>query len=199
MNIIYNIYSNNGSGGPVDYSAPVASTSELSCELGPLAAPGDYTFAVRACDVTTGLEEANTDARVRVVIDTTGRDVSGIPGAPHALELSPSAGGGCRVCWAYSPSPDLGTPDEFLVFVTPAGSVSGSAPAASVAYVPGRVGYSCQLLGPFELGTYTASVRSSNASGLDPAALTVTAVIGQASQPLLMDPVTVRMGSAGPA
>jgi hypothetical protein len=199
MNIHYNIYSNNGSGGPVDCSLPVASTPGLSYELALLAAPGDYTFAVRACDATTGLEEANTNARVRVVIDSTGRDMSGVPGAPHALQLSPSAGGGCRICWAYWPSPDLGTPDDFLVFITPAGSASGSTPAASVAYVPGRVGYSCQLLGPFELGTYTASVRSSNASGLDPAALTVTGVIGHASQPLLMDPVTVRMGSAGPA
>jgi hypothetical protein len=199
MNISYNIYSNSGSGGPVDYSSPIARTSSLSSEQGSLAAPGDYTFAVRACDVATGLEEANTDARVRIMIDATGRDVSGIPGAPHALALSPSAGDGCRICWAYWPSPDLGTPDDFLVFVTPAGSASSSTPAASVAYVPGQNGYSCDLPGPFPFGTYTASVRSCNASGLDLAAQTITGVIGQASQPLLMDPVTVRMGSAGPA
>ena len=37
--------------------------------VGPLAAPSDNTFAVRAFDAASGIEEANTDARVRVVID----------------------------------------------------------------------------------------------------------------------------------
>ena len=48
MATIYNVYGNDGAGGPVDYSAPVATTSATTWSSAPLAAPGLHRCAVRA-------------------------------------------------------------------------------------------------------------------------------------------------------
>ena len=72
MAISYNIYANDGMGGDVDYSTPIATTSDLTYATGPLATPSDNTFAVRAFDTASCIEEANTDARVRIILDASG-------------------------------------------------------------------------------------------------------------------------------
>jgi hypothetical protein len=193
MAIAYRIYSNGGTGGPVDYSAPVASATGPGYVSAPLPVSSDTTFAVRAFDPGTGLEEANTEAQVRVVLDGQGADVSGRPNPPHAVGLAPAPGGGCRVNWAYRPDPWSGAPDGFQVYLTQVGSARGGSPAATVAYAPGQVGYRCVLPGPFGFATYTAVVESYNAAGADGGTAASTAAVGLPATPLLMDAVAARV------
>jgi hypothetical protein len=195
MQVIYNIYSNGGTGGAVDYSAALAGTPSLSFEPGPLTTPGDYTFAVRACDTTTGLEDANTDARVHIVLDADGNDVTDLPGPSHAVYPSAGPNGSCRVSWAYQSSSDYGVPDGFQVIVVGNDGAANPTTSATVAYSQGRVGYCCDLPGPFEFATYTVTVQSFNAVGQEANPQSVTISFGQSEEPLLMDPVTVRLGS----
>src|SRR5205085_892840 len=58
MALVYRVYSNGGTGGPVDFTSPVATTGGLTSTVGPLAPSTDTTFVVRAFDPATGLEEA---------------------------------------------------------------------------------------------------------------------------------------------
>ncbi len=85
MAISYNIYGNDGRGGDVDYGRPIATTAAPPYTVGPLAAPSDNAFAVRAFDTVSAIEEANTDARVRIVIDAAGNDVTMRPNAVVGL------------------------------------------------------------------------------------------------------------------
>jgi hypothetical protein len=193
MALIYRIYSNGGTGGPVDYVNPVASTPTLTFQAGPLSPSSDTTFAVRAFDPVTGLEEANTDARVRVVIAADGRDVSARPDTPFAVTLSASTGGGARVSWAYRPSETAGVPTGFNIHLGPAGTAPGPTPAATVGYVPGRLGYTCVLPGPLVYAIYAVSVQAFNTSGVDAGGVVISGPVGLPPEPLQMDPVSVRV------
>jgi hypothetical protein len=203
MAIAYRIYSNGGTGGPVDFSAPVATTADLGFVTQALAPSTDSTFAVRAYDTDTGLEEANTAAQARVVLDGQGQDVTRRPNAPHAVCLAPSAGGGFRVSWAFRPDPRCGVPDGFKVSLARGATATGAAAVATIGYVPGQAGYSCVLPGPIALATYTAVVESYNAVGTDGGTATATAAVGLPAAPLLMEAVAARVigvsnsGSAG--
>ena len=202
MALLYRIYSNGGAGGPVDYANPVAITPALAFEAGPVSPSTDTTFAVRAFDPLTGLEESNTDARVRVVIDAGGRDVSGRPDPPFAVTLAASAGGGARVSWAYRPAVSAGVPTGFHVYFGPAGDGPGPTPVATVGYLPGRLGYSCELPGPLGFATYAVSVRAFNAAGADAGSGVVASPVGLPNEPLRMGPVSARVigsGSGSPA
>ena len=119
MAISYHIYANDGRGGDVDYSTPIATTTALTFTVGPLVAPSDNTFAVRAFDATSGIEEANTDARVRVVIDPAGNDVTARPNPVNGLSARRTAGGTCWVSWGYDATGQGGPPSRFDVTMTP--------------------------------------------------------------------------------
>ena len=67
-----------------------------------LAAPSDNTLVVRAFDTASGLEETNTEARVHLVVDPDGRDVSARPNAPHALAVPAAIVVGADT-WVYVP------------------------------------------------------------------------------------------------
>jgi hypothetical protein len=191
MSIHYNIYWNNGSGGAVDDSTPLATVAGLSWTSGALAPSSDATFLVRAVDTGTGLEEANTEATARVVTGPEGEDLSGLPGPPQSLSLAAAPGGGCRVSWAFAASSAAAAPAEFLVYLSPGGSVDYSAPAASVPFMPGTVGYSCVLAGPYPPSAHTAGVRSSNAAGAEANMSTATAALGLSAVSYALDPVDV--------
>jgi hypothetical protein len=165
--VIYNVYSNDGAGGPVDYTRPIASTSNLSFVVGPLAPASDNRFAVRAFDPSTNLEEANTEACVRIVIDPNGSDITARPNSPHALIVRSTAGGGCRVVWAYSPVGQGGPPTGFYVYLTPGVTPSYSSPESSVAYLTGTMGYACDLSGLAASSTYSIAVRAYNAVAVE--------------------------------
>ena len=194
MSIGYRIYSNQGTGAPVDFSAPVASTTALTYGIGPLGVSTDTTFVVRAYDTTTGLEQAGGEASVRVVIGADGTDVSGLPNAPHALALAPAFNGGARVTWAYAPSAAFGSPTGFNIYLTQGSSQNTASPTATVGYIPGRVGYSYTLPGPYTLSTYTVGVRAFNAAGIEANTGTVTVALGLPS-PFAMDSVQVTIGA----
>ncbi len=192
MAIQYRIYSNHGGGGPVDYTTPLATTPGLSYVAGPLAAASDTTFVVRAFDPSTGFEDANTGPGVRLRIGPDGSDLSGLPGPPRDLSLTPVAGGGCRVGWSYPPAPAAGgTPTGFSVYLTPGAAADYSAPAAQVNYTPGVSAYLCAPAGPLTPSTYTAAVRAFNATGAEANTVAVTAVLGTPRPPYQMDPLGV--------
>ena len=162
MAISYHIYANDGRGGDVDDSSPIATTTGLTLTVGPLVAPSDNTFAVRAFDATSGIEEANTDARVRVVIDADGNDVSARPNGVIGLSARRTAGGTCRVSWSYDEAGQGGPPSLFAITLTP----GPAGPVATVAYLPGVAGYGCSLSGLSSPGTYTIGVRALGSSSL---------------------------------
>lgn len=189
MTIAYRIYGNNGVGGPVNDLTPIGTTTGTTILLGPLPPSTDNTFLVRAYDTTTGLEEANTEALVRLVIGANGLDITGLPNPPHALSASEAEGGGCRVSWGYSPDWTSGIPLGFNVYMSAGNVVDTTAVSAAVPYTPGIVGYSCLLPGPFIRTTYTVLVRSFNAIGTEKNNQSITASLGLSQVSYVMDPV----------
>ena len=162
MSILYRIYANNGTGGPVDFSTPVGSTATLSFGVGPLAAPGDYRFAVRAFDTATGIEEANTQVYVDLRLDPSGLVLRARPNPVHALIARPTAAGGCRIDWAYSPAGQAASPVDFLATL----SAAGLAPvSATVNYRPGTSNYSCSFAGGTAEAIDTVTVLARTSGG----------------------------------
>ena len=182
----YHIYSNHGTGGPVDLSTPLVTTSDLSCVIGPLNSSTDSTFLVRAFAVDTGLEEANTVACVRVAIGVDGSETSGLPNSPHALFLSSVPGGGCLVGWAFAPAMGSGMPVGFHVYLSNT-AIDYGLPLATIPYVAGRLGYSCLIPGPLSPATYRASVRSYNGTGTEQNIAVQAGTIGRSLVPYIMD------------
>ena len=166
MAISYNIYANDGRGGLVSYQTPVASTADHTHVVGPLAAPSDNSFAVRAFDTVSGIEEANTDARVRIIIDDSGNDVTARPNAVIGPSVRPMAGGTCWVSWGYDTTGQGGAPSRFSVILTTEAGAYLAIPAASVAYLPGVAGYGCTLSGLVSNTPYIVAIRAIGASSL---------------------------------
>ena len=189
MVVLYRVYSNNGRGGPVDYGNPLATAPGPTFETAPLASPGDHTFAVRAFDPASGLEESNTEARARIVLDAAGVDVTGRPNPPHALAARATAGGGCRVTWAYSPNGQAALPDGYHVYLTPGNVAARSVPAATVPHSPDRLGQACDLAGMADAQSYVVSVRAFRGSNVDQNVQSVT-VVGRANGPVDVDGLT---------
>jgi hypothetical protein len=191
MAIAYNIYANNGAGGPVNYSQPIATTSSLSYVPGALTPSSDTTFAVRAKDTVSNLEEANTDARIRIVLDGSGNDLSGVPNSPQSVVLSALAGGDCLVTWAYIPALSAGVPTRFQIYLSQGQTVNYGSPTMTVPYVPGQVGFTCKLAGPFAFSSYSASVRAVNDAGSDGNTTCSQAFAGLPTSTVAMDRITV--------
>ncbi|HWE37721.1 MAG TPA: hypothetical protein VG406_14230 [Isosphaeraceae bacterium] len=187
MGIVYNVYANDGHGGPVNYATPIATTTALSFKPPALAAPSDSTFVVRAFDTTVGLEEANTDARVRIVVDAGGNDITARPNAPFALALRATAGGGCSASWSYNPAGQGGPPTGFYAYLSPGTSPSYASPAATVPYVAGLAGYSCELSGLVDGTTSTIAVRAFNSAGIGTNTTAVASITGDSTPPTNVD------------
>ena len=157
MAISYRIYGNDGRGGLIDYATPIAIIPAASVEVAgsfttdPLLASSDNLFAVRAFDDVTGIEEANTDARVRIIIDAEGRDVTNCPTAVVGLATRWGIGEVCLVSWCYSVAGQGGVPTKFDVTATPAASApnigSINPLAREVLFNPGTPGFECRLNG----------------------------------------------------
>jgi hypothetical protein len=191
MAIIYRIYTNGGTGGPVDYSVPIATTTGAAVSGIVVSNGSDTTFAVRALDDVSNKEEANTDARVRILVDNAGQDVSGRPNPPHALSLASSTSGACRVSWAYAPAARFIAPLGFHVYLSEESNTTTVISTATVEYSPGKIGYSYVFVGPYPQSTYTAAVRSFNAAGEDAGPSSISGVIGIPPNPLNMEQVVV--------
>ncbi|MDE2508694.1 MAG: hypothetical protein KGM43_15900 [Planctomycetota bacterium] len=186
MSIIYNIYSNNNSGGAVNYAAPIASTAALSFTTSTLPPGSDTTFAIRAQDTATGLEEANTIVVRRVILDANGNDVSAQPNAPHALQAAPTAGGGCSVSWAYQSQGQGAPPNGFYVYSTAGSTPNYAAPAATVPYSTTAAGFQCEVNGLVDGQIYAVAVRAFNAVATESNTVAVS-VTGDLTPPANVD------------
>jgi hypothetical protein len=191
MAIVYQVFSNGGSGGPVDYSTVVATVSGTTYTTGALTASGDYRLAVRAMDTATGLAEANTQATVRIVLDSAGDEIGPIPNAPFALTVRATAGGRCLVAWSYFAAGQAGAPTDFLLYLTVGSSPSLTTPAATVPYQSGVASYSCQLSGLADATAYTVSVVSQGATSSAASAAASAAVVGDSTPPGDVDSLAV--------
>ena len=164
MSTSYHVYQNDGAGGAVDYTTIVATTASLTYNVGPLNIPSDWTFAVRAFDTVSLLEEKNVDARVRIQVNAAGVDVSSLPNAPTALRVTPGKSGTATVIWLYSPIGQGGIPTGFHVYIgTP--TISYASPVATVSYAPALGTFTANLSGLTGGATYQVGVRSFNATG----------------------------------
>jgi hypothetical protein len=176
VTIQYHIYTNDSAGGPVDYQTPIATVSATSFAAPPLAAGSDTTFAIRAFDPSSGLEEANVDARVRVILDALGNDITGRPAPVLGLSARAAAGGSIVVNWVRNPAAQADRPTGYNLYVgspTP----SFSSPAASLADTGAR-DYRATISGLTDGVAYQVVVRCFNAAGEEQNtnALTLTAL-----------------------
>lgn len=183
MAIIYRIYSNGGSGGPIDVATPIATTTGTTYTPPALAPSGDYRFAVRAHDTETGIEEANTQATVRLTLDGSGRAVGRGPNPVHALVARPLAGGDCRVEWAYHPAGQSMPPGTFAVYLTVGPTPALASPVAIVPHRAGTHGYSCPLRGLDDSTVYSVSVVARGVDDLATSLPVSTTVRGDSTPP----------------
>jgi hypothetical protein len=163
MSLEYRVYANNGLGGPVIYTSPIATTSSLSQLVTPLSKPSDNTFLIRVHDTVTGYEDQNGDARVRIVVDSSGRDVTGQPNAPWGLTVTPTISGGVQVAWMYNPGGQGGPPTVFNVYAgSPAPNYSVKLAQVAARKAPGQI-YIANLTGLTGGTAYQVAVRAQNA------------------------------------
>jgi hypothetical protein len=182
MAIVYQIYSNGGAGGPVDYSNAIGTVTGTSYSAGPLSVSNAYCFAVRAMDTTAGLLETNTQANVWVRLDALGNDIGQVPNAPFAPVARATSSGGCLVAWSYLGTSRANAPTFFLVYLTQGSTPLLTSPAATVTYLPGVSGYSFQLSGLLDGIAYIVSVVSQGPSGAK-SVVASTTLVGDSTPP----------------
>ncbi len=162
----YRIYEGSYADGPVDYGSIVTETALLTYQ--PIAVPpsSEVTFAIRTYDTVTGLEELNTDARVRIVTDASGNDISNRPAPPSGLTASADKGGKILVEWVFLNPQGETLPTAFKVWITADVAPDYTSPVAgTVAYHPGLVSYSFESIALTDTTSYAIGVRATNASG----------------------------------
>jgi hypothetical protein len=184
--VAYNIYGNDGSGGPIDYSTPIATTTETSWSSASLATPGSWKFSVRAVRVADGLEEQNLDAAITLDLDASAADVSSRPLPPNGLRAIPRPKGVVRVEWGYHLVERARTPSGFHVYAGIGGSLDYGSPVATVPFVLGRISYLAELNGLNAGEIYTVGVRAFNTAG-EEANVSTTEVVSDATGPQGVD------------
>lgn len=178
MNVSYDIYSGNTSGGSVNYSAVLARVNDLFWSAAPLPPSSTITYAVRAVDPATNLEEHNVDAQVTIVTDAAGVDITNRPPPPIALTVTPIVGAGLRIEWQYPiPLATLAAslPTGFHVYRGTGGTPSYTTPVATAGFVRGLTKYRVNLTGLTDGTTYAVGVRAFNLTAEEPNVIFVTA------------------------
>lgn len=160
MGILYRVYSNNGTGGPIDYGTPVGVVAESVFETGELQVPSDNLFGIRSFDASSQLEEANTDVRIRIVIDSEGRDITSRPNAPHALVARPTSPGTWMVRWAYDRTAQYAEPREFQLLLRAGSLVEAPVLSARIPYHRSSSVYQFLLSELIDHTNYWVSVSS---------------------------------------
>ena len=87
--LAYHVYANTGAGDPINYATPIATVSGTAWTSGTLAAPGTWSFGVRAFDGNG--EEQNLDCAVVIVLDGNGNDITNRPMPPVGLRAFATA------------------------------------------------------------------------------------------------------------
>lgn len=179
LNPQYNVYANTGVGDFINYSTPIATVDALTYSPAALAPGSNWTFAVRAFDTVSTIEENNLDARVNVVLDASGNDITAQPASPTGFTATIANVNGvisAKLTWhQLTPSGGI-APTAFNVFKTLGSSISYISPTV-IAYVPGKQAYWTTLSGLTGGSQYTFAVRAVNGtvSELNTNTITVTA------------------------
>ncbi len=169
----YHIYENHGIGDAVDYDFAVETTAQTTWTTPSLPYPGDYSFHVRAFWNYDLDEEHNLDARVRIVLDATGADVTNRPAAPTGLAAQAIKGGQVRLSWLYKTPSGRSAPSKFNVYSGTPG-VSYASVKMMIAYgSDGR--YFAVATGLVNGSTYQFVVRAANSTAEEPNTNVVTA------------------------
>ena len=167
LDLAYHLYGNVGTGGPVDYATPLATVTVPTWTTFPLFPSSDYTFAVRAFDASTGYEERNVTARVRIVTGPAGEDLTAMPHTAPPFSVKPTSGTTAAVKFKPFPEP-LGAPPttEYRAYVgTPA--VSYTSPAGTIPWVANQPFYTIPLAGLTPGTVYQCVLRAANAVGAE--------------------------------
>lgn len=162
MSITYKVYWNSGNGEPIDYANPLANLSTPSFETGTLVAPGDYLFGVRTFDSDTNLEESNTNIRVRLILNALGRDVTGRPSPPFALNCR-LTNSGAQISWCHRTTWSCLPPTGFRVYLGTSAGVDYSTPVNLVNYSDSIFHYTADLINLVSGLNYSVCVRAFNA------------------------------------
>lgn len=175
----YHIYKNDGLGGAIDYGTIHATVAVLTWDTAALTA-GTWRFGVRAFDTVSGLEEANVDAAVEIVIDVSLADISAVPQAPIALSAVATANGGCHLVWAYPRGSEV-TPEGFHVYLgTP---VIDYLNLVDSVLATGATQYSVDLAGLTDGAIYQIAVRAFSFAGLEEQNTVTTTITADATPP----------------
>lgn len=189
----YHVYASPTSGGPIDYTTPIATVSALTFSTAALAFPFDYLFGVRAFDTVSGFEDQNVDAQTRLILDAAGLDITNIPAAPSNVTARATAAGGYHVEWNYN-GRGKASPTAFFVYRTVGGTVNwASSPVATVPYAPGKPTFSADLTGLSDGVTYAIGVRAWNATGTEANTTATASVTGDTTAPSDVDSLAVAM------
>jgi Fibronectin type III domain len=182
--LAYHVYANTGAGDPIDYATPIAAVSGTAWTSGTLAAPGTWSFGVRAFDGNG--EEQNLDCAVVIVLDGNGNDITNRPAPPVGLRAFATAGSSIRVEWFYPPTNGSKAPTGFDVYCT-AGPISYSSTAATVAFNAGVLStFVTNISGLTGGTTYSIGVRAYNASGAETNTVVIS-VVADATGPAAVD------------
>jgi len=171
----YHVYANRGAGDPINYATPLATVNGLSWTSSPLSYPGDWKFGVRAFYYPNGLEEQNLDCAVELILDSSGNDITNRPAPPTGLRAIAVKGGNIKVEWSYpNPATAAKTPTGFHVY-DGIGSVSYSAPVATVSYGASIANvWTAVITGLSNGTTYSFGVRAYNATAEETNTASVT-------------------------
>lgn len=133
----YRIYTNDGAGGPVDESTPIATVAGPPFVPDPLPPNSDRTWIVHAFDPVTGQEDRHVDARFRQVTGPAGEDLSGLPSPPVGVSASPAPGGTAVVRWKWLGIGKGPRPTQFRVYAaSPSLPAPGPGPTAPLGIAP---------------------------------------------------------------
>lgn len=194
MSIAYNVYRNDGAGGPIDYSNPITTTTALSWSIGPLEHPGAWKFAVRTVRVEDGLEERNLSVAAVLILDSSGRDASRRPASPTGLRVFPRAAGAIRVEWSFHDANRARAPIGFRIYIGAGGPPNYTAAAATVSFASGRATYHADLFGLISGTSYFIAVRAFNEAGEEENAASAAAT-ADAEGPAAVDALTATTSS----
>jgi len=189
--LYYNIYSDTGTGDPINYDVPIATVTVTTWTSGGLAFPGTWKFGVRAMN-EWGIER-NLDCAVTIILDQYGNDITNRPMPPVGLRAFALPAGAVRVEWGYSQVQGPTAPQGFNVYCTAGTVISYGSPAVVVPASASLFNmFQSQIAGLTDGTTYTIGVRAYNTSGEEPNTTTVQ-VVADASGPL---PVSGLIGVA---
>lgn len=182
MAIVYRVYKGDASGGPVDYSAPIATVSGLTYVGSALATGSTTRFAVRAYDDVSAVLDDSVDSEVEIVVAADGTDLTNAPTPVRALRARPRPAGAVAVEWTHDDPDPARTPTGFKVYAgTP--TVSYATALATVPFRGKGLPHRATLTGLTGGSAYQVAVRAYNAAGERPAADLVTVTPDAAAPP----------------